>query len=101
MPPAAFSLQTLLGQTEYGYPIYCCGQTGMDPVLNLVGCHLTKEKMHLVFFFCFSEAVLCVTAPGIMKEKEKEFQFHIQINYEASESAAFKMYSRVFPSGGS
>lgn len=35
-----------------------------------------------------------------MKEKEKEFQFQFQINYEASESAAFKMYSRVFLSGG-
>lgn len=77
----------------------------MDPVLNFVGRHLTKEKMHLVSFFflfvcfCFSEAVLCVTAPGIIKQKE--FHFHIQINYEASESAAFKMYSRVFLSGGS
>lgn len=102
MPPAAFCLQTLLGQSEYGYLCYC-GQTGMDPVLNLVGCHLKKEKMPLVLFcfFCFSEAVLCVTAPGIMKEREKEFQFHIQINYEASQSAAFKMYSRVFLSGGS
>lgn len=28
--------------------------------------------------------------------KQKEFHFHIQINYEASESAAlYKMYSRV------
>lgn len=59
MPPAAFSLQTLLGQTEYGYPIYYCGQTAMDPVLNLVGCHLTKEKMHLVCFFFASARQCC------------------------------------------
>lgn len=72
----------------------------MDPVLDLVGRLLTKERMHLVCFFCFSEAVLCVTAPGTMKQKE--FHFHIQINYEASESAAlYKMYSRVFLGGGS
>lgn len=59
-----------------------------------------KGENALGLLLCFSEAVLCVTVPGTMKQKE--FHFHIQINYEASESAAlYKMYSRVFLGGGS